>query len=84
MNSLFKNLQSFGVLILVLGLFLAGVWYFYDSIPEIQMGNATLVVMEPPMWSIYATVGGGIALLILGLVGAAADKSQKQEPKQGE
>jgi hypothetical protein len=83
-SSMFKNLQSFGVLLLVLGLFLGGILYFHDMIPEFRSGNMTIQVMEPPMWSIAASVGIGVVLLIAGSVGAAVDKQEKEEKPQGD
>lgn len=83
-SSIFKSLQSFGVLLLVLGLFLGGILVFHDQIPEFQSGRYTVEIMVPPMWSIAGSVGAGVVLLIAGLVGAAVDKQNKQENQQGE
>lgn len=84
MSSMFKSLQSLGVMLLVLGLFLGGILFFHDSIPEIRSGNVIVEVMEPPMWSVAGSVGVGVVLLIAGLVGAAVDKQDKQEKPQGD
>src|SRR5262249_24621573 len=83
-DSAFKSLQSFGVLLLVLGLFLVAVAYFHSSIPDFHYGNYTFTVAVPPMWAIAGSIGGGVVLLIVGLVGAGVDKASKQEPKKGE
>jgi hypothetical protein len=74
-----KSLQSLGVLLLVLGLFLGAAWYFHDSIPTFSFGPATVLVAKPPLWSLAGSLGGGLLLLIIGSIGDALEKSRKSD-----
>lgn len=82
MTSMFKSMQSFGVLMLVTGLFLGAMFYFHASIPEFDIGSYIIRVSQPPVWTLIASFGGGLVLLIFGLAGAAVDKAEKTEPDQ--
>lgn len=72
-----KNLQSLGVMLLVL--FLGAAWYFHDSIPTFSFGPATVLVARPPLWSLAGSFGGGLVLLIIGSIGVALEKSRKSD-----
>jgi len=74
-----KSLQSFGVMLLVLGLFLGAVWVFHDSIPSFNFGPATVLVARPPIWSLAGALGGGLVLLIIGSIGVALGKSRRSD-----
>lgn len=70
-----KSLQTLGVNLLVLGIFLTAILFFNDRIPEMNFGSYTMKIGAPPLWALGVTLGGGVMLLILGLVGAAVNKS---------
>jgi|GEM_PF-3708071 len=79
-----KTLQTIGVNLLVLGAFLLAILYFYPQIPELNFGSYVYKVAPPPLWALAVTLGGGLMLLILGLVGAATEKANKSPDQKDE
>ena len=74
-----KTMQTLSVNLLVLGIFLAAVWYFNPQIPELHFGSAVYKVAQPPLWSLAATLGGGLLLLIISSVALGAKKISDED-----